>query len=60
MNKKLFIQIQDRFFEPEARNVPDYLMTDPKYGGGISPQFDNPGENKPVGSGWWRSNGTLL
>jgi hypothetical protein len=52
LNKKLFIQIQDRFFEPEARNVPDYLMTDPKYGGGISPQFDNPGENKPVGSGW--------
>ena len=52
LGKKLFIQIQDRFFEPTAKNVPDYLMTDPAYGGGIVPQFDNPGENKPVGSGW--------
>ncbi|MCW2482810.1 hypothetical protein J5224_27460, partial [Candidatus Symbiopectobacterium sp. NZEC135] len=46
-NKKLFIQIQDRFFEQDARYVPDYLMNDARYGGGISPQFDNPGEGKP-------------
>lgn len=52
LNKKLFIQIQDRFFEPAAKYVPDYLMGDPAYGGGLSPQFDNPGENKPIGSGW--------
>jgi hypothetical protein len=32
--------------------VPDYLMHDKQYGGGIAPQFDNPGEGKPVGSGW--------
>lgn len=51
-NKKLFIQIQDRFFEPNARNVPNYLMNDARYSGGISPQFDNPGEGKPIGSGW--------
>lgn len=50
--KKLFIQIQDRFFEENARYVPDYLMNDPAYGGGISPQFDNPGEGNPVGAGW--------
>ncbi|QXN61703.1 MULTISPECIES: hypothetical protein [Serratia] len=50
--KKLFIQIQDRFFEQNARYVPDYLMNDARYGGGISPQFDNPGEGKPIGSGW--------
>ncbi|WP_346805868.1 hypothetical protein MX657_11940 [Enterobacter chuandaensis] len=50
--KKLFIQIQDRFFEPEARYVPDYLMHDKQYSGGIAPQFDNPGEGKPVGAGW--------
>lgn len=50
--KKLFIQIQDRFFEQNARYVPDYLMNDAQYGGGISPQFDNPGEGKPMGSGW--------
>lgn len=52
VNKKLFIQIQDRFFEKNARYVPDYLMNDAKYGGGISPQFDNPGEGKPIGAGW--------
>ena len=50
--KKLFIQIQDRFFEQNARYVPDYLMNDARYGGGIAPQFDNPGEGKPMGSGW--------
>jgi hypothetical protein len=52
LGKKLFIQIQDRFFSPEARNVPDYLLTDPVYGGGLVPQLDNPGEGKPVGYGW--------
>jgi len=51
-HKKLFIQIQDRFFDQAARYVPDYLMNEPEYEGGISPQFDNPGEGKPVGSGW--------
>lgn len=50
--KKLFIQIQDRFFEAHARYVPDYLLKEPRYGGGLAPQFDNPGEGKPVGSGW--------
>lgn len=50
--KKLFIQIQDRFFSPKARNVPDYLLNDTQYGGGLAPQFDNPGEGKAVGSGW--------
>lgn len=52
LKKKLFIQIQDRFFQPKAKNVPDYLMNEPQYGGGLAPQFDNPGENKPVGYGW--------
>src|SRR4051812_2702089 len=52
LNKKLFIQVQDRFFQPKARNIPDYMLTEPEYDGGLTPQFDNPGENKPVGSGW--------
>jgi hypothetical protein len=34
LNRKLFIQIQDRFFEPQARNVPPYLLHDPVYQGG--------------------------
>ncbi|MGO7729345.1 hypothetical protein ACC713_09430 [Rhizobium johnstonii] len=52
LNKKLFIQVQDRFFEPKARNIPVYMLNDPEYDGGLTAQFDNPGENKPVGSGW--------
>lgn len=52
LGKKLFIQIQDRFFSPDARNVPDYLLTDPAYGGGLAPQSDNPGEGLAPASGW--------
>jgi hypothetical protein len=52
LGKKLFIQIQDRFFMHEHRNVPRYLLEDARYGGGLAPQRDNPGENQPEGSGW--------
>ncbi len=52
LDRKLFIQLQDRFFEIEHRNVPPYLQTEPVYGGGLVPQTDNPGENKPEGHGW--------
>ncbi|MEF9478173.1 hypothetical protein OWR28_11220 [Chryseobacterium sp. 1B4] len=52
LNKKLFIQLQDRFFEPQAQYVPDYILKDKEYNGGLVPQYDNPGENKPTGSGW--------
>jgi hypothetical protein len=50
--KKLFAQIQDRFFEIGARDVPRYLLDEPEYGGGLAPQSDNPGENLPEGHGW--------
>ena len=52
LNRKLFIQLQDRFFEPKARYVPDYILNDKEYTGGLVAQFDNPGENKPIGNGW--------
>jgi hypothetical protein len=52
LGKELVIQIQDRFFQPEAKNIPAYLMTDPRYGGGLAPQTDTAGENQPAGSGW--------
>lgn len=52
LNKKLFIQVQDRFFLPGARNVPRYLLEEPQYGGGLAAQVDNPGEGLPAGSGW--------
>jgi hypothetical protein len=49
--KGLFIQIQDRFFDVKARNIPAYLQTE-KYGGGLVAQVDNAGEGQPVGYGW--------
>ncbi len=59
-HKKLFIQIQDRFFEPQDRNIPEYLLTEKAFGGGLAKQADNPGENLPEGSGWvamqWNKN----
>ena len=51
-HKRLFLQIQDRFFEIGDRNVPAYLLEDPVYGGGLAAQVDNPGENEPEGHGW--------
>ncbi|MDX7986317.1 hypothetical protein FE392_03060 [Xenorhabdus sp. 12] len=52
MNKKLFIQIQDRFFEPTRRNIPLYLQQEPEYSGGLVAQSDNPGEGKALVQGW--------
>jgi len=52
LDRKLFIQIQDRFFEVKHRNVPAYLLTEPIYRGGLVAQADNPGENLPEGHGW--------
>lgn len=51
LHKKLFVQIQDRFFDPKARNIPPYLLSDPAYGGGLAAQSDN-SEVHPGGSGW--------
>jgi hypothetical protein len=60
LHKRLFLQIQDRFFEISHRNVPAYLLEDPVYRGGLAPQTDNPGENQPEGHGWvamqWNAN----
>ncbi|HVI49505.1 MAG TPA: hypothetical protein VM802_31855 [Chitinophaga sp.] len=52
LHKQLFIQVQDRFFSPEARNIPAYLLHDAGYNGGLVQQVDNPGENKLQASGW--------
>lgn len=52
LDKKLFVQLQDRFFATENRNLPDYLLQDPEYRGGLVPQIDNPGENLPKQQGW--------
>ena len=47
--KAMYIEILDRFFQPNARYVPKYLLNEPQYGGGLSPQI----QSKPVKmSGW--------
>ncbi len=51
-NKKLFIQIQDRFFEPNQKNIPPYLQEESEYKGGLIAQTDNPGEGKAPAQGW--------
>ena len=52
LHKKLFVQLQDRFFQADARNIPDYLLRDSGYGGGLVPQVDNPGKGKAPAMGW--------
>lgn len=52
LHKKLFVQVQDRFFSAGARDVPDYLLKEPQYDGGLAAQVDNPGQGKPKASGW--------
>lgn len=52
IHKKLFIQLQDRSFEPTVFNVPDYIRKDPEYHGGVAMQYDFPGEGKPISTGW--------
>jgi len=52
LNRKLFVQVQDRFFEVQHQNVPAYLLEEPIYNGGLVAQSDNPGENQPEGHGW--------
>jgi hypothetical protein len=52
--KKLFIQLQDVSFDTSIINVPDYLLNDPMYNGGIAMQYDYPGddEDQAVPAGW--------
>lgn len=52
IHKKLFIQLQDRSFDPTVFNVPNYIREDKIYHGGIAMQYDFPGEGKPISSGW--------
>lgn len=52
IDRALFVQLQDRFFLPEARHLPDYLLTEPQYRGGLARQKDYAGEGNPEGAGW--------
>lgn len=53
-DKRLFVQIQDVSFEERLINVPDYLLEDPGFHGGVARQFGFEGtdESQPVAEGW--------
>jgi hypothetical protein len=51
LNKKLWIQIQDRFFDKNNKFVPDYILEDKEYEGGLAPQVSTY-KNKTVVEGW--------
>ncbi|MFF4098935.1 hypothetical protein [Streptomyces sp. NPDC001903] len=54
-HKKLFVQVQDRFFSAPTR-LPNYLLTDPVYAGGAAPTTNEsglgPGEPGAVAAQW--------
>jgi hypothetical protein len=50
--KKLWLQIQDRFFYPTSRNLPDYILTEPQYDGGLLKQQTFVAEGAPQGVAW--------
>ena len=52
VGKALVIQVQDRFFAIEAKNVPDYLLSGPEFGGGLAPQVENAEEAGSPAYGW--------
>jgi hypothetical protein len=52
IHKNLFIQIQDRSFQPNIIYIPDYMKEEKNYEGGVAMQFDFPGEGKPITEGW--------
>ncbi len=52
IDKKLWVQLQDKSFRPNVKNVPGYIVSDPEYKGGVlkqsmlsAPERD---PNKPV------------
>ena len=52
--KKLFVQLQDVSFEETIMNVPEYIRSDPAFGGGVARQysFEDDAETVPIAEGW--------
>ena len=52
--KKLFIQIQDVSFDPSIINVPDYIVHDPEFRGGVNLQyeFSDESDSNAKKAGW--------
>ena len=50
--KRLFVQIQDVTFSAARIPVPEYLLKDPAYHGGVDPQFADEDTSAAVVGGW--------
>lgn len=50
--KQLWLQLQDRFFYPTSRNLPDYILNEPQYDGGLMQQKTFVAEGEPEGVAW--------
>jgi hypothetical protein len=52
--KKLFVQLQDVSFEETIVNVPEYILSDAAFGGGVARQysFEDDAETVPIAEGW--------
>jgi hypothetical protein len=52
--KQLFVQLQDVSFDERIVNVPDYLLEDPAFGGGVAMkyEFEDDDESHPIVDGW--------
>jgi hypothetical protein len=44
--KRLFVQLQETSFHPTLRLVPDYLLQDPAFHGGVSSQYELEGDDE--------------
>ncbi|TYC65984.1 hypothetical protein FMN63_26930 [Stappia sp. BW2] len=51
-DKAFFLQLQDRFFSEDARYLPDYILEDPVYAGGLARQVDDSEAENPKPEGW--------
>lgn len=49
--KRMFIQLQDVSFRVDSINVPEYILSDPAFHGGVAPQYAD-GDGPPVTEGW--------
>jgi hypothetical protein len=52
--KPLFVQLQDLSFTDAIVNVPDYLLDDPAFHGGVArkDEFEDDDDTRPVSDGW--------
>jgi hypothetical protein len=50
--KGMFVEVLDRFFTPASRYLPQYMLDEPEYGGGLARQFDIRPGHAPVPAGW--------